>query len=482
MQCRFSFLFKRVEYIPLLIVMLFWAGYAGLSEATKSDPIHAESDAGPGEGTTPSQRCLALVPYHPPFREASDPPVATLRVEGVDPISVTRLLERLETRERSKLFFTHRTLVLPSMRHVLEEFVTHVASPPFYALTDAKGNSMNIFILPTVHTIPFVALPPYLRHHLATMVRWPKVHVIGEVGEDYGRLEEVHRLYERVRGHPDYFLDRTALITAEADRLYTAPLNKFDVELREQYIKKGYLQYANWFEKLDEEAQNFLLHLYKRNRFPDVDALQRGDLNPKIILACLKHARPPNGEVMSYWTLDSEVERLFLRAGTHVFTSLETEKDRVHAQVEGLSSLRFDMEFLWDYTIKELNQLFLQRVSFMKERRMYDLPELRSRKLIDLQHHEISMTWMFGKRYSSSHVGDPEVEVRNRLWWERTIERLVDDRLAERERTPVLLLYGAAHNDGKTGILPRMVREKHMRFFNLTRDGWREGDISQFLG
>lgn len=376
MQRSVSFLFKQFGYIPFLLLMLFVVGYAGLSEANKLDPLHAE----PYESVPSSPRCLALAPYHPSFREALELPVATLRVEAIDPASSTQLLERLETRERSRLLFTHRTLVLPSVHHFLEEFVTHVASPNFYALTDARGNFANIFIFPTVHTIPFVALPPYLRDHLAAMVRWPKVHVIGEVGQDYGHLQEVHMLYEKVRRHPDYFFDRQALSTSEADQLYTGALNEYEVELREKYIREGCLQYANWFEMLDEEAQALLLHMYKKNRFPDVEALQRGDLNPQIILSCLKHGSA-RGRPTGYWDLDNEVEGLFSCVGTHVFTSLEKQQDRAHAKLEGVMSVRVSMKFLWHYTIETLNKQLLQRAALKKERREYSLPELRSRQL-----------------------------------------------------------------------------------------------------
>ena len=487
MQRSFSFLSKLFEYISLAMMIFFIVGHPQVSCAGKPET----SDADVHEEHDSSRRCLVLVPYVASRNEVPESPTPRVHAVKIDRALAAHLLTQQEARERAQLIFAHNHLVRPSIHHFLEEFVTYVARPNFYALTTADGTFANIFVFPTNHLVPGVALPPYICDALVAMASWPKLHVIKEVGEDFYGLKSSQALYEKIRRHRDYKLDRKALSVAEIEYLWkvtvSSPLTEEQLEIKAKEIEERGTEYANWFLELDEKAQASLLYMYKKNNFPDQDALQRGDLNPKIILACIEYAaRTGNKKGTPYWQLDDEVEALFLQEGRHVFTALETQKDRTHAMVEGLLSLKFNMDFQWQLIIQGLNRHLLQRDSLRSCEEVGSPYEIRHGCLGDLACDKLTYAWMHGNdtpsRGSAPSALEIAVEARNNLWWERTIERLVDDRLAERESTPVLLLYGSAHNDGKTGILPRMVREKHMRFFNLTRDGWREGNISQFLG
>jgi hypothetical protein len=361
-------------------------------------------------------------------------------------------------------------------------FIETQTNAPFYSIF-YRGKPLNIFILPTVHTLPLEVLHSSIMKYIYAIANAQGSQLIMEMRDDSSDEEEdedesptIEDLRKKL--NIDQCIDRdvalaTSLIrgsfvTDENDRdqlaLWKSKLDEMKIYLREVFTQ-------GWTNTLSPNSKD-ILYLISKEKGKDVEYINKMD--PNYIYSNLNYFLDEYLEKNLIIELDSQIYRIFFEARREI-EELENEHDREEAaQEEAFFSLP-NGPFCFDYCkllIEESLKRFKSLIEEPEEGLERHIPTLDD---IDFQdpvvryyfrgrEKNVDYRWMEGDQVA--------VDMRNQNWWERTINPLLEERVREVSLSnipPILVMYGNGHNVGSNGITQRIRRKKEFTIGRLTR-------------
>lgn len=413
---------------------------------------------------------------------------AVEKLEGEDDSLVTPSTRQSGELDLAYALFENTILVLPYLRWMRNEFIEKVATPNFFSIS-YMGRPLNIYIFPTLHTLPVTVIPPYIRNMIYAIASAKNSILYTEIlGEDDDSDDE---------DNESIFLARDPREILDIEKVMQRELNFYAVYARNIYVQaeEDSLQLRRW-EEARECKENKLRDIFEKGwtnglsdeakeMFLEIDSCALDRLNNtdplcfyyRIANIALHEFRP------FIYGLDSEILDIFSKKPREI-RGLEIEEDRVDA---------FEQE-LWQGTEAYDDEKFLPLDSILKLSndklgkliRYYRLQESLDEddyiyypNLDEINFSEpMVYSYMLGKPYQSRVSF--AVNQRNNQWWEDTIFPLLSLRSNQKHSfnmqnmAPILLVYGAGHNEGPSSILNHIRNLNGFRLHILTRHGFEK--------
>lgn len=332
------------------------------------------------------------------------------------------------------------------------------ANPDFYSIS-YQEIPINLFILPTVHSVPFDALPSYLKKWIHAIARTKDSKVILEVGPDFFCDDDEDQEDSLGKLNIETCVQRDFENFVQHNTQFFQHLPEFWIRTQQEEKEKlDKIYKEGWTKSLDPECQKVL-------PLGDVDAefLDRHDphyvyhrLNSilQTVTAGLK------ADPQIVMQLDDCIREIFSRYQKQVI-GLDTEDLRNDAHRERAAAEQQKCTFLFE-TNKILVEGCLKKFALFGDDLFQDDTKKRTlyyKTLDDLQFNCPYQMAFFMGRLPEIVKEDVEVDVRNKEWWSQTIEPLLDKQANLKHNPPALMVYGAGHNTGPFSII-ELIRKK----------------------
>lgn len=342
-----------------------------------------------------------------------------------------------------------------------KEFIETQTNPPFYTIF-YKERPLYIFILPTVHTLPFDALPMDIQNIVYAIAEIPGSELVKEiVAGDATGMQPLQS--------PVVKLDIETFIQRESN-YYKKFYNLLPEQWEKIQLAYGKMLTEGWTKILSPKALEQLSELselidMKIENFDKIDPLY---IFYYILLEFNGDYFGQNKSEVTLNQLDDCISDIFSEKKRQIHP-LETGSDRYESEreenekkyIEICCSTPQGAQEYFPLVEKNLENLYLG----ITEDTTIVIPTLN-----DLEFGcSTTMNYLRGvfKDNISSSI-NRSLQKRNQIWWERTLNPLLEKRAYSENLSPILIIGGSRHFEGPTSII-NWIREKEdfeVRRFN----------------
>lgn len=367
-----------------------------------------------------------------------------------------------------------------------KRFIETQTNSPFYSIF-YRGKPLNIFILPTVHTLPLEALHPRILKWIHAIAETEGSKLIQEICDESSDDEEdddsASLLDPRKKLSIEQFVARELKCIPNLYRSIYVKNENDEKELAlwklklEEKIASSIEKYTQgWANSLNSESKEKLSALLKNcgKSFEFVFDVDPFYLYSMLVKINFDEAREKNIKSLA---LDNQICHIFWKQRKEV-QPLENEDDRDTAQSEGVIASLPECNLTFDLCLtlleKELQQINLDEEDEESEDESL---ELGTSTLDDLNFQDnIQMDYLMRRDEELANnlkkISDwVDVDIRNKQWWQKTINPLLEERIqaASSNLPPILIMYGHAHNFGDTSITGLIKKKTGFKVRRVTR-------------